>query len=226
MSEYNNFTDDNYDDTPDNQQLSTSIEVHYSCGHTGIERLHRIKATSRDRRIQWLEDYGICKDCRQKKINGELYLLNMDSTGLPTLVGTDYEIRAAELIRMMFAETCLTPNCWRHIPSSWGDVIDIRVLRNALESLGWRVERTPLTAPYDPAYLEKTTLTFGHTCYYADDKYPLYFLNKSICRYALMTQDIAVWWRTAKRNKALQDRLIVDWATWMTKQANNEKRNI
>lgn len=74
-------------------------EVKMSCGHTETIQLFG-KTADRERRIEWLERYGLCEECKKEKAAEEMR--KAEEAGLPELEGSEKQIAWAVKIRNGF----------------------------------------------------------------------------------------------------------------------------
>lgn len=86
-------------------------DITYSCGHTEtIQLFGRVR--ERERRILWLQEHGMCSECKNKAWQQERERKNAEAAqasaemGLPDLLGTERQIAWAVTIRFEFVEHC------------------------------------------------------------------------------------------------------------------------
>ena len=74
-------------------------EVKMSCGHTETIQLFG-KCADRERKIEWLERYGLCEECKKEQAAKEIK--KAEEAGLPELEGSEKQIAWAAKIRNGF----------------------------------------------------------------------------------------------------------------------------
>ena len=72
-------------------------EITFSCGHTETKELYG-KSADRERKISWMEKYGLCSECYKKQIQEEQKSRKTEN-GLPDLAGSEKQVAWAEKIR-------------------------------------------------------------------------------------------------------------------------------
>lgn len=81
------------------EENKMKYEVEMSCGHTETIQLFG-KCADRERKIEWLERYGLCEECKKEKAAEEMK--KAEEAGLPELEGSEKQIAWAAKIRNGF----------------------------------------------------------------------------------------------------------------------------
>ena len=84
-------------------------DVKFSCGHTEtIQLVGKIK--ERERRIEWLENHGLCSECYEAEKKRQFEEQNKKAAeeakeyGLPELSGTEKQVAWATTLRQQFID--------------------------------------------------------------------------------------------------------------------------
>lgn len=96
-------------------------EVKMSCGHTETIQLFG-KCADRERKIEWLERYGFCEECKKEQAAKEIK--KAEEAGLPELEGSEKQIAWAAKIRNGFmpkAKEALERNSKSPFAKEWYD---------------------------------------------------------------------------------------------------------
>ena len=96
-------------------------EVKMSCGHTETIQLFG-KCADRERKIEWLERYGLCEECKKEQAAKEIK--KAEEAGLPELEGSEKQIAWAAKIRNGFmpkAKEALERNSKAPFAKEWYD---------------------------------------------------------------------------------------------------------
>lgn len=96
-------------------------EVKMSCGHTETIQLFG-KCADRERKIEWLERYGLCEECKKEQVAKEIK--KAEEAGLPELEGSEKQIAWAAKIRNGFmpkAKEALERNSKVPFAKDWYD---------------------------------------------------------------------------------------------------------
>lgn len=72
-------------------------EITFACGHTETKELYG-KSADRERKISWMEKYGLCSECYKKQMQENQESRKTDNK-LPDLEGSEKQIAWAEKIR-------------------------------------------------------------------------------------------------------------------------------
>lgn len=96
-------------------------EVKMSCGHTETIQLFG-KCADRERKIEWLERYVLCEECKKEQAAKEIK--KAEEAGLPELEGSEKQIAWAAKIRNGFmpkAKEALERNSKAPFAKEWHD---------------------------------------------------------------------------------------------------------
>lgn len=75
-------------------------DITFSCGHEGTVCLFG-KSAEREKKIKYLEEYGLCRDC-QSRLEDEQNYKTEGEYKFPRLTGTEKQIKWARSIRRKF----------------------------------------------------------------------------------------------------------------------------
>lgn len=98
-------------------------EVKMSCGHTETIQLFG-KCADRERKIEWLERYGLCEECKKEQAAKEIK--KAEEAGLPELEGSEKQIAWAAKIRNGFmpkAKEALERNSKAPFAKEWYETV-------------------------------------------------------------------------------------------------------